>query len=161
MHFETLWAEADGPPVAITPFALIDLDSLRPKAHARDADMFIAGALIRDTPVGPRFAWISILNMEAAPLSLDGWFLEDHHRVQAPLGGIVGPGMAMVLRERVIGALRPGPGAGLLRLMESGAPMRERHCARYRMDAVTPGRALVFPFEAPPSSDPLGDPRGY
>jgi endonuclease G len=125
------------------PEDMISHGMVRPPVADDEVDVFIAAAMVN--PAGPERAaeWISLLNLKAETLVLDGWTLEDAKGRLHALSGTVGPGLAAVVQP-----------VSPLQLANTGGSLMLRDANGARIDKVTwnaekgaaEGKPIIFAY---------------
>lgn len=121
----------------------------RPNDYKEDnVPIFIAGALV--DPVGDERTgeWVSLLNLSAATISIEGWTLLDKERRVCRLTGEIGPGEAV--RIHPLGDMRlvnspSDDEPGLIILNDAAGDQIDRVSYR-RKDLPGEGRVLSFAY---------------
>ncbi|MEL6681400.1 MAG: DNA/RNA non-specific endonuclease [Pseudomonadota bacterium] len=122
------------------PSHIIAMDQVRDEVGMHGPAVFIAAAMVN--PVGPDHdgEWVTVINVSADPVVLDGWSISDTQRPPLPIAGTVESGMA--LRIGPVAPLQLGNNGGTLCLFDADGCRIDR--VRYRKDDVREGVPVSF-----------------
>lgn len=124
-------------------------DEPRPNAYKDDeVEVYIAGALINPAGNEAENEWVSLINLSAEPISVEGWTLLDKERRKTVLTGEIGPGEAR--RVQPLGAVRlvnspKDTDPGLIILNDANGDQIDRVSYR-KKDVPAEGQVLIFAY---------------
>ena len=123
-----------------------------------EVDVFIAAAMINPAGSESEGEWVSIINLESKPASIDGWTLSDDRRRTKKLKGTLGPGEAVRIQP-----LRPvmlaNDRAGFIQLVDDKkqqidrVPYTEEQAAREGQPIVFAYRDLDYDLPRPEAGE--------
>lgn len=133
------------------PADLTGKDEARPQIATDEIDVFIVGAFPDPDGKDHGREWVSVVNLEDHPVSLDGWCLTDNASSTA-LSGELPPGVAIRISGEGLGGLRLSNKADILTLLDADNRRIDR--VRWREGEVREGKAIFFPARKPLSINP-------